>query len=305
MSRKAIYDSAALQYGKDENYSITNDAYDNTPTKVTPSAGIMTQGMRPRHQVGAQHLNWILNQYALVMTGLIDHTAQLEAADGTNATNIASVVSKITALQNQQNAFAAQIASINATLATFPQQLAAINAPVDRDITFSMETLIQNSDPYKDTWCFTNGAYAQSQVVNKEFWCSVPRLKGTLNSVETFYSIGTSHLPQFKLCVKLYLLGSWRAGFGNPISGNGGFSGAASGVNPLFPAANTDAAYWANGLTQSLIYPVGTDAKHVATPTETFLVQVSSEAGTNALPTDNYVYGFIAHYSGVAPLSTF
>lgn len=82
MAAKPAYSSQALNYGTDANYATMGDAHDGAPTKVAPTVGLVRQGFwRPGRQIGGQFMNWVLQQFALVMSGLVEHTAELEEAD--------------------------------------------------------------------------------------------------------------------------------------------------------------------------------------------------------------------------------
>lgn len=72
MSHPPIFDSTALTIAGDAAYDAQGDAVDGSSVKIEPSAGVIAQGaMRPGRQVGAQHLNWLLAQFAGIMSGLI------------------------------------------------------------------------------------------------------------------------------------------------------------------------------------------------------------------------------------------
>lgn len=73
----AIYSSNALEVAADDNYAVQGDAKDGTPVKVTPSVGELRQSFRPERQMPAQHLNWLLRQFALFMGQLHGDTETL------------------------------------------------------------------------------------------------------------------------------------------------------------------------------------------------------------------------------------
>jgi len=153
MARKAIYDSAALQTGADANYSTASDAYDGSPVKITPSLGLLKQGARPKRQQPAQYMNWLLNQIAQVSLGLIDHTAELDAADVVNAANIATVAANLAANAAQD---AADSASIRASLAAGDNWSLAQNTSTLASLTTLwnryniIEPQVLNSMPLRD-----------------------------------------------------------------------------------------------------------------------------------------------------------
>lgn len=99
---KPEYSSAALDVASDANYSVQSDARDGTPTKVVPSAGIITQGARPARQFGAQHRNWLDSEFAAIKTAIIEHVLEIEdvqraspALTFREATNVAAPIWKV------------------------------------------------------------------------------------------------------------------------------------------------------------------------------------------------------------------
>lgn len=61
-----IYDTTAQFVGDDANYSVSGDAYDGKPVKVTPALGVIKQLFRPKRQFPSQYVNWVMNQLGLV-----------------------------------------------------------------------------------------------------------------------------------------------------------------------------------------------------------------------------------------------
>lgn len=85
-----IFTSTALQYAADNAYDVQGDAYDSSLVKVEPPLGFIEQGLRPKRQIAAQHFNWVMGQFALIMQGLISndglHEADIDAIELVNAT---------------------------------------------------------------------------------------------------------------------------------------------------------------------------------------------------------------------------
>ncbi len=76
MTIPAIYSSTALTVAQDTAYDAQSDAYDGSAVKVEPSTGALAQGLlRPGRQVAAQNYNWLMGQFAAIMTQLIADTA--------------------------------------------------------------------------------------------------------------------------------------------------------------------------------------------------------------------------------------
>lgn len=65
------FDSTALQFADDDEYSTSGDARDGTPTKAEPPLSSIKQGARPFRQDAAQYFNWVLNQFGAIMKALI------------------------------------------------------------------------------------------------------------------------------------------------------------------------------------------------------------------------------------------
>lgn len=75
---KPEYSSPALQYAGDASYSAQGDARDGTPTKVTPTLGIIRQGARPGRQLPSQYDNWVRNQLVGVANAIISHVLEID-----------------------------------------------------------------------------------------------------------------------------------------------------------------------------------------------------------------------------------
>ena len=84
-----IPDDASLDFASDANYDVQSDAYDGTPVKVTPSAGVVHQGVRPGRQSAAQYFNSIFNGFAKTIRNIravliVDDTPIVFTATGAN-----------------------------------------------------------------------------------------------------------------------------------------------------------------------------------------------------------------------------
>lgn len=95
-----IFDSTALEYGADADYEVQTDAYDNTPVKVEPSAGLIAQGLRPERQLAAQYHNWIMRQFALIQLALIGNAVEHETRLDDDEADIADHETRILTLEN-------------------------------------------------------------------------------------------------------------------------------------------------------------------------------------------------------------
>lgn len=74
-----IFSSNALAIATDDNFDAQGDAYDGSAVKVEPSAGEIAQGaIRPARQIGAQAVNWILNQFSQIFSALIANAVEHE-----------------------------------------------------------------------------------------------------------------------------------------------------------------------------------------------------------------------------------
>jgi hypothetical protein len=99
MPTPPIYSSPALGYASDADYVVETDAWDNTPVDVEPSPLEITQGMRPQRQVAAQGNNWVMNQFAQIMTQLITDVTTLDGDIVTIDTELANHEGRITTLE--------------------------------------------------------------------------------------------------------------------------------------------------------------------------------------------------------------
>ncbi len=73
-----LFTSTALTFAGDAAYDADGDAYDGSVVKVEPSAGQLAQGLRPGRQLPAQHQNWILSQFAGILSLLRDNDDEHE-----------------------------------------------------------------------------------------------------------------------------------------------------------------------------------------------------------------------------------
>lgn len=63
-----------------------DDAVNGKPTKVAPLTGMFEQGFRPRRQIGASHMNWLLARFVDTLTAagdlFTDHDTRIDATEG-------------------------------------------------------------------------------------------------------------------------------------------------------------------------------------------------------------------------------
>jgi hypothetical protein len=72
MADPAAFSSPALDVASDTDYDTLGDDYDGTALKATPTTAQIEQGFaRPGHQLDAQHLNWLHNQFAEIANAII------------------------------------------------------------------------------------------------------------------------------------------------------------------------------------------------------------------------------------------
>jgi hypothetical protein len=119
---KPIYSSISLDFASDPTYATAGDGSDGTPTKITPSLGLVRQGGRPARQPPAQIWNWVLNQLGQVCLGLIDHTAELESADAINSVNIIAVDERVNEVDDRIDALESLVSSNQATLLRYASE---------------------------------------------------------------------------------------------------------------------------------------------------------------------------------------
>ncbi|MDB4995193.1 MAG: hypothetical protein JWM74_2625 [Myxococcaceae bacterium] len=73
------FSSNALAVASDASFDAQGDAYDGSLVKVEPSAGEIAQGaLRPGKQIGAQHFNWLVYEFAKIFVALISNDAAHE-----------------------------------------------------------------------------------------------------------------------------------------------------------------------------------------------------------------------------------
>lgn len=101
MPHDPSFDSNALVVGTDTDYEVQGDAYDNSAVKIEPSAGQIAQGlMRPGKQVGAQHFNWLMSQFGLVLQALISNDVGHEQRLDTDEAELADHESRVVSIEN-------------------------------------------------------------------------------------------------------------------------------------------------------------------------------------------------------------
>jgi hypothetical protein len=103
MPTPPIYSSPALTYASDSAYIVETDPYDNSATKVQPSSGELTQGWRPHRQASAQGTNWVLNQFAAIMSQLITDGAAFDTRLTADEVELADHDSRIGVLEDTVN----------------------------------------------------------------------------------------------------------------------------------------------------------------------------------------------------------
>jgi hypothetical protein len=86
------YASDVLNVAIDPTYSNQGDAYDGTTLAIVPAHAIVTQGVRPKRQWGAQWRNWIDSQFASIFRAVILNLADIE-------TNVADLESDLAEMQ--------------------------------------------------------------------------------------------------------------------------------------------------------------------------------------------------------------
>ena len=69
--------SLFLDVASDGTYDVQGDAYDGDANVLTPSAGLVAQGVRPGRQLPAQHQNWKDKEIAALLTYLHDHGSRI------------------------------------------------------------------------------------------------------------------------------------------------------------------------------------------------------------------------------------
>lgn len=101
MPHDPSFDSHVLEIADDDNYDVEGDAYDNSSTKIEPSVGVITQGlMRPGRQIPAQHLNWVLSEFAAILVALIANDVSHETRLDTDEAELADHETRITTAED-------------------------------------------------------------------------------------------------------------------------------------------------------------------------------------------------------------
>ena len=72
------YDTPALEYASDDDYQVSGDEWDATPTKVPAAGGYITQGARPNRQLGSQNFNWVMSQLGKAVKKAIENILLIE-----------------------------------------------------------------------------------------------------------------------------------------------------------------------------------------------------------------------------------